>query len=109
MDHKRKLIDNNRGFLHLHLLSIGFFFLALVGAWHIYTSYKNHQLSDNITMILNDYKNLTMQAITSVPDRQKVENNMQEINQIVSKTPGVRSVISPSSKSFYNLDYPYSK
>lgn len=97
-------VNNNRGFFHLHLLSIGFFFLAMYGAWNIYNSYKQNKLSENMTMMMNDYKNLTMQAVTNTPDRQKVERNLQEIKQIISKSPAGHS-----SKPFYHLEYPYSK
>ena len=105
------LLMDNRGFFHLHLLSLIFFFLAMVGGWHIYTSYKQNRLGENMTMVLDDYKNLATQAITNAPDRQKLERNLQEITQIVSKVPGLNTVSSSSSSSkpFYDLCYPYNK
>lgn len=107
MNSHLRLLNDNRGFFHLHLLSLSFFFLAMVGAWHLYTSYKQNHLSADMTLMLNDYKNLTAQAITNAPDRQKVERNFQEISRIVSKSTG--KISNSSSGSFYNLDYPYSK
>lgn len=98
-----QIMTNNRGFFHLHLLSLSFFFLAMVGAWNIYTSYKQNRLSENMTSMMNDYKSLTLQAVKNAPDRLKVEKNIQEINQIISKTPGVAQ----AAKGFYNLETPY--
>jgi len=95
---------NNLGYFHLHLLSLGFFFLAMVGAWHIYSSLKQNRLSSEMSTMLNDYSILTKQAITNSPDRQKIERNLQEISQIINKAnPASKS----TSGSFYNLGYPY--
>ena len=104
---RKNLLVNNRGFFHLHLLTITFFSLALVGGWFIYTSYKQNRLSANMTQVLSDYKSFTLQAVTNAPDRAKIEKNLQEINQIISQGPGIK--YSKPSKSFYDLDYPYSQ
>lgn len=96
-----RFLTNNRGIFHLHLLTLSFFFLSLVGAWHLYSSYKQNRLGSEMTNMLNDYKGLTMQAITNAPDRAKVERNLDEVKQILNKTKAA------GGNDFYGLEAPY--
>lgn len=79
------LIHNNKGFFHIHMLSIAILVLCLIGAWYVWQSYKQDQLKENLLEILNDYKSTAKQVIKSDEDKQKAEQAFDQLNNIIGK------------------------
>jgi len=75
-------ILNHRGFLHIGTIII---ILALIGAWFVYRSYKENRLQENLSMVLDDYKELLLSKIKDPEDRERLEQSFIVIKDILSK------------------------
>jgi hypothetical protein len=75
-------ILNHRGVLHIGTI---IFILALIGAWFVYKSYKENRLQENLSMVLEDYKELLLSKIKDPEDRAKLEQSFMVIQNILSK------------------------
>ncbi len=78
---------NKEGFIHLHLLSLLFFIMAIYGSYSLYKSYRNDHLRQDLMEALNDGKALADRVITDPAQREKVEAAYR----------GAKSVIDSSS------------
>ena len=70
------MLRDNKGIVFLKAIIL---ILALIGAWFVYTSYRQDRLKDNMSVVLEDYKSLVMSVLNNPGDRAKVENLFAEM------------------------------
>jgi hypothetical protein len=80
-------VRGNKGSHHI-LLSLLMLFLSIVGAWNLYNWYKAGTVQENISQMLNDFKDDADSVITNSQDRQAVDKKIGEIRQIIGKYTG---------------------
>jgi uncharacterized protein YneF (UPF0154 family) len=64
--------------MHIHLTGIIVFIFALIGVWFTYKSYHENKLKDNLSVVINDYKDLVLTVV-------KDPNQKQQVEQLFSK------------------------
>jgi len=62
-----------------------FFFLALIGAWALYHWYRTETLKENLSLMANDYKRAVMSVVTDPQDREKINQAMEQIEEVLKK------------------------
>ena len=70
-----------KGFIGETLL----FILALIVAWAIYHWYRTETLKENLYLMANDYKRAVMSVVTDPQDREKINQAMEQIEEVLKK------------------------
>ena len=70
-----------KGFIGESLL----FILALIGAWALYHWYRTETLKENLYLMANDYKRAVMSVVTDPQDREKINQAMEQIEEVLEK------------------------
>jgi hypothetical protein len=70
-----------KGFIGEGLL----FILALIGVWAVYHWYRTETLKENLYLMANDYKRAVMSVVTDPQDREKINQAMEQIEEVLKK------------------------
>jgi uncharacterized protein YneF (UPF0154 family) len=70
------VVKNTKGFIHISTI---IFILALIGLWFIFRSYQENKLKDNLSVVINDYKDLVLTVVKDPNQKQKVEQLFSKI------------------------------
>ncbi|HAK87628.1 MAG: hypothetical protein A2X55_08895 [Nitrospirae bacterium GWB2_47_37] len=65
------MLRNTKGFAHIGAV---IFIFALVGSWFVYKSYHEEKLTDNLAVVLFDYKTALRSIVSDPADKVKADN-----------------------------------
>lgn len=66
------------------MLKLVVYGLALVGCWYLFQSYQQHQLKENMGVVLRDYSTLAGK-ITNPSERAQLTEKLGEVQQILQR------------------------
>lgn len=84
---------NDKGFFHLHLLSLLLFVLAVYGAYSLYKSHRNDHLRADLLEALEDAKVLTDQFVTDPGQREKVDAAYNAARRIIDGSADISAQV----------------